>query len=184
MKIVTVTDGRSSTPRQPTVEVEVELDSGASAARPCRRAPRPGSSRRSSSATATPAPTSARVSRGRRERRAGARAGAGRCGRGRPGGRRPAPPRARRDAQQVPPRRERAARGLPRRGEGGRARPAPLFRYLGGESAQVLPVPLMNVVNGGAHAQNSLDLQEFMVVPAGPRRSPRPCGSARRPSTG
>jgi enolase len=43
----------------------------------------------------------------------------------------------------------------------------PLFRYLGGESARVLPVPLMNVVNGGAHAQNSLDLQEFMVVPAG-----------------
>jgi enolase len=43
----------------------------------------------------------------------------------------------------------------------------PLFRYLGGEDARVLPVPLMNVVNGGAHAQNSLDLQEFMVVPAG-----------------
>jgi enolase len=43
----------------------------------------------------------------------------------------------------------------------------PLFRYLGGADARVLPVPLMNVVNGGAHAQNSLDLQEFMVVPAG-----------------
>ena len=43
----------------------------------------------------------------------------------------------------------------------------PLFRYLGGEAARILPVPLMNVVNGGAHAQNSLDLQEFMVVPAG-----------------
>ena len=43
----------------------------------------------------------------------------------------------------------------------------PLFRHLGGERARVLPVPLMNVVNGGAHAQNSLDLQEFMVVPAG-----------------
>jgi enolase len=42
-----------------------------------------------------------------------------------------------------------------------------LFRWLGGESPGVLPVPLMNVVNGGAHAQNSLDLQEFMVVPAG-----------------
>jgi enolase len=42
-----------------------------------------------------------------------------------------------------------------------------LFRYLGGEEARVLPVPMMNVVNGGAHAQNSLDLQEFMVVPAG-----------------
>jgi enolase len=42
-----------------------------------------------------------------------------------------------------------------------------LFRWVGGEGAHVLPVPLMNVVNGGAHAQNSLDLQEFMVVPAG-----------------
>jgi enolase len=43
----------------------------------------------------------------------------------------------------------------------------PLYAWLGGESAGTLPVPLMNVVNGGAHAQNSLDLQEFMVVPAG-----------------
>jgi enolase len=43
----------------------------------------------------------------------------------------------------------------------------PLYRWLGGDGASVLPVPLMNVVNGGAHAQNSLDLQEFMVVPAG-----------------
>ncbi|HEX2050593.1 MAG TPA: phosphopyruvate hydratase [Actinomycetota bacterium] len=43
----------------------------------------------------------------------------------------------------------------------------PLFRYLGGPGAHVLPVPLMNVLNGGAHADNSLDLQEFMVVPLG-----------------
>jgi enolase len=43
----------------------------------------------------------------------------------------------------------------------------PLYAWIGGDDAQVLPVPLMNVVNGGAHAQNSLDLQEFMVVPAG-----------------
>jgi enolase len=43
----------------------------------------------------------------------------------------------------------------------------PLYRWLGGEEACTLPVPLMNVVNGGAHAQNRLDLQEFMVVPAG-----------------
>ncbi len=42
-----------------------------------------------------------------------------------------------------------------------------LFRYLGGEDARTLPVPMMNVINGGAHAQNSIDLQEFMVVPAG-----------------
>jgi enolase len=43
----------------------------------------------------------------------------------------------------------------------------PLFRYLGGEAAHVLPVPMMNVVNGGAHADNSVDFQEFMVVPLG-----------------
>jgi enolase len=42
-----------------------------------------------------------------------------------------------------------------------------LFRYLGGGEARTLPVPMMNVINGGAHAQNSIDLQEFMVVPAG-----------------
>jgi enolase len=42
-----------------------------------------------------------------------------------------------------------------------------LFRWIGGAGAHVLPVPMMNVINGGAHAQNSLDLQEFMVVPAG-----------------
>ncbi len=43
----------------------------------------------------------------------------------------------------------------------------PLYRWLGGAAARTLPVPLMNVINGGAHAQNRLDLQEFMVVPAG-----------------
>ncbi len=42
-----------------------------------------------------------------------------------------------------------------------------LFRYLGGEEANMLPVPMLNVINGGVHAQNSIDLQEFMVVPAG-----------------
>ena len=43
----------------------------------------------------------------------------------------------------------------------------PLYRWVGGTNANVLPVPLLNVVNGGAHAQNSLDFQEFMLVPAG-----------------
>ena len=46
----------------------------------------------------------------------------------------------------------------------------PLWRYLGGESARVLPVPMMNVLNGGAHADNSVDFQEFMVVPIGASR--------------
>jgi enolase len=43
----------------------------------------------------------------------------------------------------------------------------PLWRYLGGETAHVLPVPMMNVLNGGAHADNLLDFQEFMIVPVG-----------------
>jgi enolase len=43
----------------------------------------------------------------------------------------------------------------------------PLYRFLGGADAATLPVPMMNVINGGAHADNSIDLQEFMVVPAG-----------------
>ena len=43
----------------------------------------------------------------------------------------------------------------------------PLFKYLGGLNAKVLPVPFMNVINGGKHADNSLDIQEFMIVPAG-----------------
>jgi enolase len=43
----------------------------------------------------------------------------------------------------------------------------PLYKYLGGPNARVLPVPLMNIINGGAHADNSLDFQEFMIVPKG-----------------
>ena len=58
-----------------------------------------------------------------------------------------------------------------------------LFRYLGGEEAVTLPVPMLNVINGGAHAQNSIDLQEFMLVPAGRTRSARRCASAPRSST-
>ncbi|VAV85751.1 Enolase [hydrothermal vent metagenome] len=43
----------------------------------------------------------------------------------------------------------------------------PLYNYIGGTSARVLPVPLMNIINGGEHADNNLDIQEFMLVPAG-----------------
>lgn len=43
----------------------------------------------------------------------------------------------------------------------------PLYRYVGGMKANVMPVPMMNVINGGAHADNSVDIQEFMLVPAG-----------------
>ncbi|ARR56616.1 phosphopyruvate hydratase [Rhizorhabdus wittichii DC-6] len=47
------------------------------------------------------------------------------------------------------------------------ARALPLYRYVGGVSAQVLPVPMMNIINGGAHADNPIDFQEFMIMPVG-----------------
>ena len=43
----------------------------------------------------------------------------------------------------------------------------PLYRYLGGDDASLLPTPMCNVLNGGAHAENSTDFQEFMLVPVG-----------------
>jgi enolase len=46
----------------------------------------------------------------------------------------------------------------------------PLYRYIGGEGARVLPVPMMNVLNGGVHADNKVDFQEFMIVPVGRER--------------
>ncbi len=50
---------------------------------------------------------------------------------------------------------------------GAAAKKVPLYRYLGGEKAHLLPVPLMNVINGGAHADNDLEFQEFMIRPQG-----------------
>ena len=47
------------------------------------------------------------------------------------------------------------------------AKAEPLYRYVGGTSARVLPVPMMNIINGGAHADNSIDFQEFMIMPVG-----------------
>src|SRR5271155_2278645 len=43
----------------------------------------------------------------------------------------------------------------------------PLYRYIGGTKAHILPVPLMNIINGGMHADNNLDVQEFMIMPSG-----------------
>src|SRR5687768_5653002 len=43
----------------------------------------------------------------------------------------------------------------------------PLFRYIGGTNAKTLPIPMMNILNGGAHADNKIDFQEFMVMPVG-----------------
>ena len=50
------------------------------------------------------------------------------------------------------------------------AQRTPLYRYLGGAGARILPVPMMNIINGGAHADNSVDLQEFMIAPFGASR--------------
>ncbi len=50
---------------------------------------------------------------------------------------------------------------------GADSRGLPLYRYVGGVSAHVLPVPMMNIINGGAHADNPIDFQEFMIVPVG-----------------
>lgn len=50
---------------------------------------------------------------------------------------------------------------------GANSNKTPLFKYLGGEKANILPVPMMNILNGGVHADNSLDIQEFMIVPKG-----------------
>ena len=43
----------------------------------------------------------------------------------------------------------------------------PLFKYIGGVNANVLPIPMMNILNGGSHADNKIDIQEFMVMPVG-----------------
>ena len=59
----------------------------------------------------------------------------------------------------------------------------PLFRYVGGPSAHLLPVPMMNILNGGAHADSNVDVQEFMIAPIGAPPSPRRCAWAPRPTT-
>ena len=59
----------------------------------------------------------------------------------------------------------------------------PLYRYVGGTSARLLPVPMMNIVNGGVHADNPIDFQEFMIVPLGAPPLPRRCAPARKSFT-
>ena len=69
-----------------------------------------------------------------------------------------------------------------RAGRGGSAA-TPLYRYLGGVGASTLPVPMMNIINGGAHADNSVDVQEFMIARSARRNSPRRCAWASKFST-
>ena len=77
--------------------------------------------------------------------------------------------RPRRHRQQGAPRRQRDPRRVARRRRKAAAdeRELPLYRYVGGANAHVLPVPMMNVLNGGAHADSNVDVQEFMLVPVG-----------------
>ena len=82
---------------------------------------------------------------------------------------RPGDDRPGRHAEQGAPRRQRDPRGLAGGGQGrSRRRPdLPLFRYVGGPNAHMLPVPMMNILNGGAHADTDVDIQEFMIAPIG-----------------
>jgi enolase len=81
---------------------------------------------------------------------------------------RPHADRPGRHRKQEPPGRQRDARGVDGGGACGRRGVGlPLYRYFGGSGAMQMPVPMMNVVNGGAHANNNLDLQELMIIPLG-----------------
>ena len=59
----------------------------------------------------------------------------------------------------------------------------PLYRYVGGTSARILPVPMMNIINGGEHADNPIDIQEFMIMPVAACLSQRRCAWVPRFST-
>ena len=59
----------------------------------------------------------------------------------------------------------------------------PLHRYIGGANARVMPVPMMNIINGGEHADNPIDIQEFMIMPVAPATSAKPSAWARKYST-
>ena len=164
----------------PTVEVEVELSAG------------PGAGPRSR------AGQHRRARGGRAPRRRGPLRRQGRAGRRRPrerrdprGGRRPRRRRsasARRDA--VRARRHRAKGRLGANAILGVSLAAakavadecgmPLYRYVGGTNAHVLPVPQMNVLNGGAHADSNVDLQEFMILPVGAVQLRRGAAMGRR----
>ena len=172
----------------PTVEVDVLLESGAFG-RPAggaRRAPRPACTRPSSCATATPIATAARAC---------CRPSATSTRRSRPRS-----PAWTRPTSAWSTRALVELDGTDNKGNLGAnailgaslatAKAAAddaglaLYRYVGGAGAHVLPVPMMNVMNGGVHADNSVDMQEFMVVPVGAdvvRRGR--CGSAPRPTT-
>ena len=153
----------------PTVEVEVELLSGRPGAgdRPERRQHRRPRGRRAPRRR-RPLRRQGRAHRGRaRQRRDRRRRRRARRLRPAPARRRAGRPR--RHRRQGPARRQRDPRRLARRAPRPRPRTpsCPLYRYVGGANAHVLPVPFMNVLNGGAHADSNVDVQEFMLAPVG-----------------
>ena len=92
--------------------------------------------------------------------------------------------RTRRHPEQDQARRQRHSRRLAgRRPAAAASVGLPLYRYLGGTNAKVLPVPMMNILNGGKHADNNVDFQEFMIMPVGAAPSARRCAWERRSST-
>ena len=81
-------------------------------------------------------------------------------------------------------RRQRHSRRVAGGGQGGgRCCGLPLYRYVGGASARTLPVPMMNIVNGGVHADNPIDFQEFMIMPVGAPSFRRGVAHGRRRSS-
>ena len=154
----------------PTVEVDVVLEDGSLGRAACRPAPPPARTRPSSCATATRSATSARACCKAVEAVNGEIFDA-LSGMDAEDQRRidDALIEARRHAQQGPARRQCHPRRVAGGGQGGGGGAAalPLYRYLGGANAHLLPVPMMNIINGGAHADNPIDIQEFMIMPVG-----------------
>ena len=152
----------------PTVEVDVILEDGSMAVPPCPRAPRPARTRPWNCATAASA-TRARACSGPSRR------SMARSTRRSPASMPPASARSttRSASWTAPPTRAGSARtrcwgvSLAVAKAAAEAVTLPLYRYVGGVAARTLPVPMMNIINGGEHADNPIDIQEFMVMPVG-----------------
>ena len=160
----------------PTVEVEVALDDGtiARAAGPSgashRRVRGRRAARRRRDALRRQGRREGRHRRARRDRPGAGRLRGQRAAAGRPGADRP-----RRHARPSPGSGANAMLGVSLAVARAAAESAelPLFRYVGGPNAHLLPVPMMNILNGGAHADTNVDIQEFMIAPIGASDLPR-----------
>jgi enolase len=152
----------------PTVEADVTLNAARLVAPRCPAAPAPANTKPLNSATATRNVFSARACKRPSATSPKSSAQAHRPRRARP------TDRGRHDAQagwhgnEIQARRERHSGRFAGQCQGRRRRLGlPLFKYLGGPNAKVLPVPMANVINGGAHSDAPIDFQEFMIMPLG-----------------